>query len=131
MEKYYQKDFLDIFWLEDANCVKMVWKKFARGKEFREGLNKGLELIIKKKSDRWLADLRKMQVLSLEDQQWSNEVWFPRAIEGGIRKMAIVKPASALAKMGVKNIMNKVGSIELKTAYYDNEKEALSWLTEV
>ncbi len=96
--KYYEKDFLDILWDEECKCVIMHWKKFAKDNDFMEGLNIGLELIIKKKSYKWLADMRHMQVLAIEDQEWANSDWFPRAISGGIRKMALVQPVSALAK---------------------------------
>lgn len=106
----------------------MMWKDFVHGDPFRLGLNKGLELIEEKNASLWLADLRKMQVLSLEDQDWSTNDWFPRAIKGGIRKMAIVLPESALAKMGLKNIMNKVGGIEIETSYFSSIDEAEKWL---
>lgn len=106
----------------------MMWKDFVHGDPFRLGLDKGLELIEKKGSSRWLADLREMKVLSIEDQNWSSNDWFPRAINGGIRKMSIVLPESALAKMGVKNIMNEVEGIEIKTTYFSTLEEAEKWL---
>ncbi|MDZ7741648.1 MAG: STAS/SEC14 domain-containing protein [Bacteroidota bacterium] len=126
--KYFDKDFLEIYWNEDIHCVVMVWKKFIRGEDFREGLNTGLELLIEKNASRWLADLRNLKILSNEDQEWSNNEWFPRATKAGIKKMALVKPRSALAKMGVKNIMTRVNKIQVETAYFDNAGEALKWL---
>ena len=126
--KYFSKDYLDIYWEESIQCVIMQWKKFVKGEDFREGLNKGLELIKSKNSSRWLADMRHMQVLAVADQEWSNNDWFPRAISGGIRKMALVQPASALAKMGVKNVMSKVQDVQLETANFDNLEDAKKWL---
>ena len=127
---YWSADFLDVFWDDSCQCAKMVWKKFVQGEDFRSGLNKGLNLIMEKKAYRWLADLRNMQVLSIADQAWSNENWFPRAVSGGIRRMAIIYPSSALAKVGVKNIMNKVGEINIETAYFDSVEDAKAWLEE-
>ncbi len=129
--EYFKKDFLEIHWDEDAKCVIMHWKKFAAGEDFRTGLNKGLQLIIEKNSSRWLADMRNMQVLALEDQDWANQDWFPRAIKGGIRKMALVQPKSALAKMGVRNVMNKVMDVNLETNNFDNVSDAKAWLKQV
>ncbi|PLX02567.1 MAG: hypothetical protein C0595_10290 [Marinilabiliales bacterium] len=126
--KYFDEDYLEIHWNENGKYVLMMWKGFAQGDSYRLGLNKGLELIESKKSNCWLADLREMKVLSLEDQDWSNNDWFPRAIKGGIRKMAIVLPTSSLGKIGVKSIMKKVGGIEIETSYFPTIKEAEKWL---
>ncbi len=126
--KHFDEDFLEIHWDEHVKCVTMVWKKFAKGDNFRKGLNAGLDLIKQKQASKWLADMTNMQVLALDDQEWANVDWFPRGIAGGIRKMALITPKSALAKMGVKNIMNKVGDVELETAYFDNFDEAKAWL---
>lgn len=127
---FFNEDFLEIHYNDEDKYVLMKWKGFVHGDSFRLGLNKGLELIVMKKSSRWLADLRNMKVLSLEDQEWSSNNWFPRAIEGGIRKMAIVLPQSALGKMGVKNVMNKVGDIKIETSYFPTIEEAEKWLKE-
>lgn len=125
---YFDKSFLTIHWDEAAKTVIMEWKAFAQSEEFRQGLEKGLELLTKKMTGRWLADMRRMGVISIADQKWSNEDWFPRAVKGGIRFMALVMPTSVVTGMGVKNIMNQVGNIPIETRYFDNTDEALAWL---
>lgn len=125
---YFDEDFLEVQWDNEIKAVIMTWKKFVVGEPFRLGLNKGLELIIKQKAHKWLADLRKMKTLSIDDQNWSSLDWFPRAAKGGIRKMAIVIPESALANMGLKNIMSKVEDIDIETSYFPEISEAKAWL---
>jgi hypothetical protein len=125
---YFNEHFLTIHWDEAHKCVVMEWKAFAKSAEFRRGLDKGLELLTNKKAARWLADMRKMGTIGVEDQKWSNEDWFPRAVRGGIRYMALVMPASALASMGVKNIMNTIGNIPIETQYFDSPDKARDWL---
>ena len=120
--------YLNIYWLEDIEAVRMEWKKYAAGKDFRNGLDTGLELIRKKNSSRWLADLRKMQVVNQEDQQWSNDDWFPRAIKAGIRKMAIIVPMDIFGKMSVNRIMQNISDIGLSTQYFDSVEDAIEWL---
>jgi len=127
---YFNEDFLEISWNERVECVVMRWKKFVIGDNFRRGLDKGLDLIIEKKSHKWLADLQNMKALAKDDQEWSNNDWYPRAISGGIRKMAIVMPTSTLATMSVRNILSKVGDIDIETAYFDDMASASLWLKE-
>jgi hypothetical protein len=81
-----------------------------------------------KKTGRWLADLRNLGPIAPDDQQWSNEDWFPRAIAGGVRWMALVAPKRVVAKMAVWTIMSKVADRSLVTAYFDELPAAREWL---
>ena len=120
--------YLTVHWNEEIKCVWMEWKKFVKGAGFRNGLDKGLELIIAKESSKWLADLTRLKVVDMEDQEWSNNDWFPRAIEGGIQWMAIVVPEDIFAKMSVNSIMEKVPTMQLTVHYFDSLHEAEDWL---
>ena len=120
--------FITIHWDEEINTVIMEWTKFAISARFRRALNEGLDLLIEKGSHRWLADLRGLGPVGPEDQEWSNEDWFPRGIAGGITCMALVVPDSTLSKMSVETIMQKVDATNLTTRYFDSVAEARQWL---
>jgi hypothetical protein len=126
--EYFRADYLKIHWNKEIQCVWMEWKKFVKGNSFRGGLDKGLKLIIEKGSFRWLADLRLLKVVDMDDQEWSNMDWFPRAINGGIRYMAILVPKNIFAKMSVNAIMEKVASRDLTVHYFESIEEAEDWL---
>jgi hypothetical protein len=108
----------------------MKWHDFAQGGDFREGLNAGLELVQNKGATNWLADLREMGTVSDEDQEWSNNNWFPRALESTLTRMAIVQPQSVVANMSVENIMQEVGDGNLTTHHFDDRTDAKEWLQE-
>ncbi len=125
---YLDKPYLTIHWDENVKCPILEWKTFARSSEFRDALETGLKLVKEKRARRWLADMRNMGTVSVADQTWSNEDWFPRALAAGINRMALVVPKSTLAKMSVDTIMSKVEGANLETAYFDNIEEAKQWL---
>lgn len=125
---YFDSPYLTIRWNEEDGFVEMQWKKLAKGDEFRHGLNMGLNLLIEKKSTKWLADLRELGVVEKNDQIWSNEDWFPRAYAAHIKYMAIVVPQSVFAKMSMNEIMRKVNSEELTIYYHEELNEARNWL---
>lgn len=108
----------------------MEWKAFVFGDDFRQALDKGLSIVIENDTNRWLADLRHLGVLSQADQKWSNEDWFPRAHNAGIIRMALVLPERAVAKMSVNNIMKKVDDNTLVTNYFASVEEAYKWLAD-
>lgn len=126
--EYFDSSYLTIYWNDEGRFVEMKWKKLAAGDEFRHGLDQGLNLLIEKKSNKWLADLRKLGVVEKEDQIWSNENWFPRAYAAHIKYMAIVVPQSVFAKMSMNEIMRKVNSEELTIFYHEELNEARQWL---
>jgi len=127
-EIVFDKPYLTIHWNPSDRIVMMEWKDFVYGEEFRQALDKGLSIVIEHKTNRWLADLRHLGVLSPGDQKWSNENWFPRAHNAGLTRMALVLPERAVAKMGVNNIMKKVADDTLVTNYFKSVDDAYNWL---
>lgn len=115
-----------VLWNVELQAVEVQWKAFAKGDEFKEALNKGLELIRQKGASKWLGDTSNMSAISADDQHWSNTDWFPRAISGGIKRMAVVIPKSAIAKMSVQNIVSKFDNLEVHN--FGDKSEAVHWL---
>lgn len=125
---YKNYPFITIHWDEEINAVMMEWTKFAVSAHFRRALNDGLDLLIEKGSQRWLADLRGLGPVGPADQKWSNEDWFPRAIAAGVTRMALVAPKTTLSRMSVDTIMERVGEVNLATHYFDSVADARQWL---
>lgn len=127
---HFDKPFLTIYWDNSIGCVIMEWKKFVTGDDFRAGLDTGLQLLIDQQSTKWLADLRNLGVIAQEDQEWSNNNWFPRALVAGMTHMAIVQPANIISKWSVDRIMEKVANTNLTIHYFDDLDKARQWLSE-
>lgn len=127
-ETHYESAHLEIEYDPDCDAVRMVWKRFVSGEPFREGLNRGVELLRERGANNWYADLRELGAVDEEDQEWSNEEWFPRAIAAGVQHMAIVRPESVVAEMSVDNIMQEVEGTDLETHNFDDPDEAEAWL---
>ena len=124
----FDEKFLQIYYDETVPCVTMQWKDFATSEEFKIGLNKGLDLLMEQNTENWLADLRKMDVIDPDDEKWSNEDWFPRALAGGVKKMALIPSVDIFNNMSVESIMNEVAGTGLVVHYFDNVEEAKTWL---
>lgn len=121
--------FLDIIWNESVPTVEMSWKEFAHGKDFRNGLTEGLDLLESKKSSNWLADLRQLGVVTREDQEWADDVWYADAVARGVKKIAIIMPESAISEMSVTNVVSNLENSEIATRFFDSLEEARAWLS--
>lgn len=125
---YFDAPHATVSWDNATKCVHVEWKGFVHGEMVTTVLNNALDLFRTKETDRWLADTRKLKVFSDEDSRWVNEDWFPRAIQAGVRRMALLVPESVLAQMALKRLMQKVKDVELETAYFDSVEKAKAWL---
>lgn len=124
---YLDETFVTIKWDAPVRCVHIEWRGFIQSDQIKLGLNKGLELLTQKGTDRWLADTRQLKVVKQEDQDWVQEDWFPRALAAGVTRMAYVIPESVLGQLAVKRVMSSVKEVNLETAYFDNLAEARLW----
>ncbi|MFC7074871.1 STAS/SEC14 domain-containing protein [Haloarcula halophila] len=125
----YESAFLTIEWDGSIEAVIMNWTDFAEGEEYREGLDKGLEVIEQHGAENWLADLREMGAVSQEDQEWTRNEWHPRAFETSLTNMAIIQPESVVAEMSVDDLVQEIGE-ETTIQIFDNREDAKSWLDE-
>jgi hypothetical protein len=123
---YFESSVVIVEWREDLKSVSLSWKGFAQAEDFRTALNKGLELIKLKRSRKWLGNTQKMSAIPLDDQNWVNVEWFPKLIAAGVTSMAVVLPASAIAKMSVNAIISKVGGLEIQN--FGAISDAENWL---
>ncbi|GAB7017845.1 hypothetical protein [Halostagnicola bangensis] len=125
---YYESDALTIEWESTIDAVVMDWHNFAKGDQYREGLEKGLELVEEKRAENWLADLRDLGTVTQEDQEWTQEEWHPRAFETSLSTIAVIQPESVVANMSVENLVQEFGSNENKSRIFSDRAEAESWL---
>jgi hypothetical protein len=125
-------NFLTVHWDQETGCVVMEWKQFAWGERFRQGLDRGLSLLQERGTSLWLADTLRLGPLTAEDKEWVDSDWFPRAVAGGVKKMAIVTPERAVARMSVDSVMaaalSKIADEEFTVQYFMDAAAARLWL---
>lgn len=129
MTIYYDEPHLRLHWDAATNIVCAEWRGEVRGEPMRDGLEKGLALIIEKKARRWLVDSRQLGAIEPADVKWVNDHWIPQAVDAGISWMAFVLAKKVVMAMTMKSFMARINQRELATAYFDDVAAAQSWLT--
>lgn len=128
---HYDKKFCKIYYIETLKCVHLEWDGFAASEEFRDACNASLELLIKEGADKMIADNTKAKVVKNEDQQWMNEVWFPKAFGAGFRTSAVVVAKDIFRDMSVKKIVNDLDKNKFTVQFFPTYAEAETWIKEV
>ncbi len=124
-------DYATLWYHPETKIVHHVWKKFIYGQEFRDVLEKGLEIFQQHGVQKWLSDDRKNSALPTEDLEWGMGNWFPRVFGCGWKYWAIVMPDKVVGKMNMQRIMDTYAQQGLVIDIFDDSDEALKWLESV
>ena len=115
-------------WDTGIQAVVETWEGWADADEFRAILDAGVRAMSENRGSRWLADCRLQRVLKADDQKAGNRWWLPQALAAGLKRFAVVLPASGLAKANIQDHLRGAASKQLVIAYFATLEEARQWL---
>jgi hypothetical protein len=114
-------------WDAESQAAFIRWQGWAKPEEFRAANDALVEAIKDHGATRVLGDAGQMKVIQQSDQDWVNRDWFPRVLAAGLTRLAMVVPASGLAKMNIDAMVSRVAD-QLDVAYFATLGEARAWL---
>lgn len=126
-----ETDYATLWYYPEEKIVRHVFHKFIYGQEFRQVLEKGLEVFQQHGAQKWLSDDRKNSALPTADLEWSMQDWFFRAFNAGWKYWAIVMPDKVVGQMNMNRIMKRNIEMGLTIKVFEDPDEALKWLESV
>ncbi len=124
-------EYATLWYYPDKKIVHHQFHKFIHGNEFRQVLDKGVEIFKDNGAQKWLSDDRKNSTLSTADTEWAQQDWFPRVFAAGWKYWAIVMPDKVVGKMNMKHFIEAYSAQGLTIDIFDDADEALKWLESV
>ncbi len=128
---YYETARIRIWWDEGLKSVVAEGEGYIDGEDLHAGMNAGIDLLGKKNASKWLADMRFRRALPEADMVWIAQDFTPRAVEAGMRYIAIVVPTSVLGMMTLKITKEKTKITSYETRHFDSVDDARIWLASV
>jgi hypothetical protein len=113
----------------DVPCVVMEWRGYATSSIFRETNERVLRAIVERCATHLLGDIRDLVLIGADDQVWLNDIWLPRAMEAGLRQVALVQPTYYFNRVAVENVVRKLDPARLAVGYFADRADAKAWLT--
>ena len=83
MEEIYLSAYCDVFYVADKNVVLVHWKKYCELEQYREPLEKALQVINAHSGCNYVADTRDGFEDNPLDTKWVAEYFMPKAKEYG------------------------------------------------
>jgi hypothetical protein len=112
----------------DLNWVHLELRSRSSSKDFRDGLELCLHALDETQATRLLMDLRKMRLVLVDDERWLAQDLLPRLAKTALRRMAIVTPENALARVIVADLA-KPRPTGAESKHCGTLEEAKAWLS--
>lgn len=112
----------------DSRIVHHEIRKFVTGKDFRNLLTAGSDVLRKHLAKKWLSDDRGQWVLAKDDLAWSEALWAPQAAKAGWKYWAIVRADKVLAAAAMDRLVTKYAALGVSARFFTDPRNALSWL---
>jgi hypothetical protein len=103
-------------------------RRFVHGQEFRDILEKGLEVFQRNSAHKWLSDDRGNGPLKPADAEWALNDWAPRVMARGWKFWAVVMPKKVLGQMNMKRWIEAYTERGVTTQAFSDPHEAMVWL---
>jgi hypothetical protein len=113
----------------EVPCVIMTWKGYATSREFREANERILGVLTERGASKLLGDIKEFVLIGADDQQWLSSNWIPRAVEAGLRTVAMVTPVFYFNRVAVESVGRTLDPDALILEHFDNRDAARQWLT--
>jgi hypothetical protein len=115
----------------EVSCVTMTWKGYATSREFREGNERILGVLTERRANKLLGDIKDLVLIGADDQHWLSSNWIPRAMDAGLRTIAMITPVFYFNRVAVESVGQKLDPEALILHYFDNRDAARQWLGSV
>jgi hypothetical protein len=115
-------------WDSEHRGIFAEWKAFATSEEFRGALTKAIEVIRSRRAGCFVNDIRKLELITDEDQRWILQTWTPQAVAAGLKRIAIVIAHTGLSKMAVEEMFKEQASARVESRTFDSLPDAMQWV---
>jgi hypothetical protein len=112
----------------EVPCVIMTWRGYATTGEFRAANERVLAALAERKASRLLGDIKEFVLIGSDDQAWLSNDWIPRAVQAGLRKVALTSPTFYFNRVAVESVGQRLDPDALVLRHFDDRAAARAWL---
>lgn len=124
-------DYATLWYHPETKIVHHQMHRFTYGEQFRQLLDRGLEIFQEHGANKWLSDDRKNSALPAVDAEWALNDWNPRVYASGWKYWAIVMPDKVAGQTNMDWLMRENIEKGLVIRVFDDADEALQWLESI
>lgn len=123
------KPFAGVYYFSDSKIAYIYWKKPVAITEYQEAFNAILKKHKQTPAIYFLSDIVNQGVSSNDKKEWFREVVLKEAIDGGLKKGAIITDGNPFRDFYINIILGSTNKMGLPFKSFHNAKDAKDWLT--
>lgn len=123
-----ESDAASLWFHPDTKIVHHQIRRFVHGDEFRQVLDKGLEVFRRHGAKKWLSDDRGNGPLTQADGEWATNDWAPRVIAAGWKYWAVVLPKKVVGQMNMRRWIDFYAERGVTVDVFEMPDPAMRWL---
>ena len=126
---YFKEEYVTICYDAKLKLVEVIWTGMVFSDQFRESMEMILDLLEDKQAESFLIDRKKMQRISLVDEAWRKEHWFPRFLRSTVKRSASVISKDYYNEVSVARLIEeKDAELKIERRSFYSYQEAKTWL---
>lgn len=122
-------EFGSILYNARTNIMGLSWKRAVTSAEYRELMNKCLEMMHVYRTPHWIADLRRRGPIAPEDHAWMQESILYEGSQNGLRKIACIDNEEGPG-IPVYEVSRQATRYGVHTRFFGSRREAEAWIEE-
>jgi len=130
MEVYFENDYVTVGYIKELNAVTQIWKEFKviSLENYQLAFNKSQELQRNKKAESFFPDTRKQGIINPIQRKWLQEESLPKAVELGMKRIAVVAEMSVFKRYYLNTIMSSINKFKIPFKIFSDEEKAIQWI---
>jgi hypothetical protein len=128
-QKIFESPSADVYYVADKTLGKIVWKGNVSPEEYKKPF---LALIdLNKKGTpvtRFMSDIRNQGIVSPDSRKWFEKEMVPAAVEGGLKRAAVISGGNAFKTYYINLILGVVMKVNLPFKIFNDEEKAMDFL---
>jgi hypothetical protein len=118
---------------KEAGYLVAQFKKFIPSEVLRGHFKTLASTFIAQALDKFLVDARDLQAVSVEDQKWYVQEWYPSLLSTGLKHVATVEPLNPFGAVAKQKITDELLNDSTRTEranfkFFETLDEAKEWL---
>lgn len=129
MEILFTNDKALLQYHQNRNAVELIWLKPQDFDTYKAIFRMAIQCVEDKKAIHFVSDIRKQGVVGPQNSKWLQEEIIPKAIQLGLRKIAVIMDSDIFKQYYVNNIAKVTNEETELIKYFNSEVSAYHWLT--
>jgi len=128
-QKIFESSAAVVYYISEKSLAKIIWKGNITPEEYKKPFLAIIDL--SKKGTlvtRFMSDIRNQGIVSPESRKWFEKEMVPAAVEGGLKRAAVISGGNAFKTYYINLILGAVNKFNLPFKIFNDEEKAIEFL---